>query len=186
MVISPWFYLFFCYLIMVCQDSQVKVTKNLKSFLWKYVVSNKKQILSATIEKIKICLFKKTALLYTQKTVPSDYKLCIQVGKKLQWGHVKQKPLWKVNQAYSRILQAYSEPWHIENQRYNQSPDIFRILAYWEPEAYLELWYIQNPGMFRTLSYWEPKTRDHLYKQFWCLLDSTKNSIFELSFRILF
>ena len=56
-------------------------------------------------------------------------------------------------QAFSGITQAYSgpfvnlkysEPWHIENQRYIQNPGIFRVLGYWEHR------HIQNPDILRT------------------------------------
>ena len=71
------------------------------------------------------------------------------------------------NQAYSTIIQAYSEPcvtqalsepwslgnldlfrtrlifrtpWHIQNQKHNQNPSIFRTLGYSEPKVYSELY----------------------------------------------
>ena len=62
-------------------------------------------------------------------------------------------------QAYSAIIQAYSEPcvtlaysesWHIQNQRHIQNPGISKTLAHLEPETYSESWAIQNPRMFRT------------------------------------
>ena len=70
------------------------------------------------------------------------------------------------NQAYSGIIQAYSEScvtlahkktWHIQNQRHNQRRGVYRALAYSEPEAYSEHWYIQSPGIFRTLVCSEPQ-----------------------------
>ena len=51
------------------------------------------QILSATIEKINFCFFKKTV------SCASDYKLhlkkqsCVQVGKELQMGKGKRKAI---------------------------------------------------------------------------------------------
>ena len=35
--------------------------------------------------------------------------------------------------------------------------EIFRTLAFWAPQAYLESWGIKNPGIFKTLAFWEPE-----------------------------
>ena len=64
--------------------------------------------------------------------------------------------------AYSRIIQAYSEPcvifrtlvysesWYIQYQRHIQNPGISKTLAHSEPETYSESWANQNPRIFRT------------------------------------
>ena len=50
----------------------------------------------------------------------------------------------------SRIL-TYPEPWHIPN------PGMLRTLTYSEPKACAEPWHIHNPVIFRTLLYLEPR-----------------------------
>ena len=47
--------------------------------------------------------------------------------------------IFRYNQAYSGIIQGYSEPWYIQN------PDIFRTLVYSKPWYIQDLKHIHNP-----------------------------------------
>ena len=69
-------------------------------------------------------------------------------------------------QAYSGIIQAYSEPCAIlaySELWYIQNPGIFKTRGIFRTLVYPKLWHIQNqrllqnPGLFRTLGYSEPE-----------------------------
>ena len=66
-------------------------------------------------------------------------------------------------QAYSEpfVALTYSKPWYIQNTGIFRTRGIFRTLVY------SEQWYIQNPGLFRTdifrtLAYSEPEAYSYL------------------------
>ena len=86
-------------------------------------------MLGATIEKNISCLFKKTVY------VSFRQRIAMGKSKKKPFMHILvYSNIFRHNQAYSGIIQAYSQP--------------CITLAYLEP------WYAQNPGIVRTRSIW--------------------------------
>ena len=110
----------------------------------------------STIEKIKLCYFKKKDSCYFRQEIimGKGKNKAILVASGIFTNIPAYSSIVRYSQGYSGIrhIQAYlescvtlsySEAWHIQNQRHSQNPGIFITLAY------LELWYIQNPGIFR-------------------------------------
>ena len=103
------------------------------------------QIVSATTQKIKSFFFKKTIFVYFRQNVTmgkcKTKAIQADLGK---FTHITAysdiSHLFRHNQAYSRIIQAYSGIF-----RTLCIPGIFRTLSYSERETYSEPWYIQNP-----------------------------------------
>ena len=61
--------------------------------------------------------------------------------------------IFRHNQAYSGIIQAYSELWCIQNTGVFRTRGIFRTLAYSEPRAYSELSQTSAMELSRSLLY---------------------------------
>ena len=98
------------------------------------------QILSATIEKIKFFLFRKTVYGSFKQgiTMEKCKTKAIQADLTI-FPHIQAySHLLRDNQAHSGIIQAYPGI-------FRTLPGVFSILTYSEPESYLEPWYIQNP-----------------------------------------
>ena len=62
--------------------------------------------------------------------------------------------IFRHNQEYQEIIQAYSKP--CVTLAYLQpwyTPGIFSTISIFRTLAYSQAWYIQNPRIFRTLAY---------------------------------
>ena len=125
---------------------------SLKFYLLKYLLLIKQktnQILSAAVEKIRFCHFKKTGdssfghrpgiIMEISKIKEHN----IQVDLDIFWHILAYSDILRYKQAYIETIQAYRNI-----LRTLCNPGIFRTLVYSEREAYSEPIHTENPGMF--------------------------------------
>ena len=105
------------------------------------------QILSATLDKIKFCLFKKAVYgSFRQEVTMEKCKTkAIQADVGI-FTHILAYPDIHKHKQASETLE-YLEPWSVQNEKHIHSLGIFRTLAY------SEHWCIQNSCIFATLAY---------------------------------
>ena len=105
-----------------------------------------------------------TIMVYKTKAIQANLGIFMHI--------LAYSSIFRLDQAYSGIIQVYSRPWvnlsyseprNIQNQRGIQNPGIMRILVYSERGGifrtlvHSEPWDIENQGIFRTLACWESK-----------------------------
>ena len=122
------------------------------------------QILSATLEKVKFCFFKKTVYKSFRQGITMEK--CKAKGIQVDLGIVRHilaySDIFKHKEVNSGNIRVY---WDIFRTLCN--PGVFRTLVYSELEAYSEPWCIQNSGIFRILVHSEPcqtSTMEHLHE----------------------